>query len=187
LKKLDDLGIEKKSGKLKEFLRITKELLQVRKKVDADLSYLSKEEREGVVWLERGLQGGEEAIKKIHQQFITDPAIAAAKWGLPKEQAAAAEKMLKQHQADFEKMLKGIKKLPRKFVEYGTKAQQRHQNVPKIKKILYERTNVKHFDVTKSPKKLLPAIKKVKSAGAWVQKKLGRHIIWLRDTRPGQK
>ncbi len=187
LKKLNDLGIGSKSGKLKEFLRITKELLEVRKKVDADLSYLSREEREGVVWLERGLQGGEEVIKKIHQQFITDPAIAAAKWGLPKEQAAAVEKFLKQHQADFEKMLKGIKKLPRKFVEYGTKAQQRNQDVPKIKKMLYKRTNVEQFDWTKSPKKFLPAIKKIGEAASWTKKQLGRVFISLRDTRPRQE
>ena len=193
LKKLDEMGIESKSGKLKEFLRIAKELLEVRKKVNADLSNLSKADREGIVWLERGLQTGEEVLDKLHSQLITDPAISAAKAILPKEQAAAAEKILKQHQADIKKMLGGIKKLPRKFAKNAIKASKRDLNVGIVKKDtnkVWESKGYKDkfkFDPYKSPKKLLPAIKEVKDAGSWVMKKLGRQIIWLRDTRPGQK
>jgi len=184
LKKLDDLGLERKSGKLKEFLRIVKELLEVRKKVDADLFYLSKDDREGVVWLERGLQGGEEALGKIHQQLITDPAISAAKAILPKDQAAAAEKILKQRQADIQKMLKGIKKLPRKAVENATKAQQRNQDVPDVIKRVYGRTNVEKFDLMKSPNKLKPAIKEVGDMASTVKKFLGKHFVYFRDIPP---
>jgi nitrogen regulatory protein PII len=192
LKKLDELGIEEKSGKLKEFLRITKELLEVRKKVDADLSFLSKKDREGVVWLERGLQGGEEALKKLHNQLITDPAISAAKAVLPKDQAAAAEKILKQHQADIEKMLEGIKKLPRKFAEYAGKASQRHQLDQEMNQVtnqVWQHEGFKDkykFDITKSPKKLTPVIKAVSDAASAAKKALGRVFISLRDTGPDQ-
>ena len=112
---------------------------------------------------------------------------------LPKEQAAAAEKILKQHQADIKKMLGGIKKLPRKFAKNAIKASKRDLNVGIVKKDtnkVWESKGYKDkfkFDPYKSPKKLLPAIKEVKDAGSWVMKKLGRQIIWLRDTRPGQK
>lgn len=187
LKKLDEMGIESKSGKLKEFLRITKELLQVRKKVDADLSFYNKKDREGIVYLERVLHGGKEVIKKAHQQFITDPAIAAAKWGLPKEQAAAAEKILKQHQTDIENMFEGIKKLPRKMAENQFKASKRHL-APDLNKEYYD--GIRHNKPTqfhKGLEKIQPAIKKVKEAGAWAKKQLGKVFIGLRDTRPGQE
>ena len=192
LKKLDDMGIESKSAKLKEFLRITKELLEVRRKVDADLSMLSKKDREGVVWLERGLQGGEEALKKLHNSLITDPAIKAAKAVLPKDQAAAAEKILKQHQADIEKMLTGIKKLPRKFAQNAANASQRNQLDEEMNKVtnrVWQHEGFKDkykFDITKSPKKLNPIIKAVKDAGSAVKKAIGKVYIGWRDTTPGQ-
>ena len=190
LKKLDDLGIESKSGKLKEYLRITKELLEVRKKVDADLSMLSEKDREGIVWLERGLQGGEEALKKIHNTLITDPAIAAAKSVLPKDQAAAAEKILKQHQADIEKMLTGIKKLPRKFAENVAKAQHRDQNVGIIKndtnKVFqhegYKDQTPANFG--QGLDKARNAYKAVSNAAGSAKKWLGKYIWQLRDVPP---
>jgi hypothetical protein len=188
LKKLDDLGITDKSSKLKEYLRITKELLEVRKNLDAKLSNLSKEDREGVIWITRGLRAGREALSKLHSQLITDPAIAAAKKTLRKEHAAAVEKFFKQHQNDIEKMLKGIEDLPAAGVKKVLKASARTGNVPDIEKEYYE--GFKHntpTDFGRSLKKLDPVIKKVNEAGAWVKKKLGRVIIGLRDTRPGQE
>jgi hypothetical protein len=191
LKKLDDLKLKDKSAKLKEFLRITKELIQVRKRVDTELSVFSKEDREGVVWLVRGLKGGQEALSKLHRQLITDPAIAAAKAGLSKEQAAAVEKFLNRHQTEIEEMLKGIRDLPISFGKVVGKYQRRHLIVGQIKKDMagtYD-SKWKHtekFDITKSPKKLLPVIKKVENAGSAVMKKLGRVFIFLRDTTPKQ-
>ena len=192
LKKLDDMGIESKSAKLKEFLRITKELLEVRRKVDADLSMLSKKDREGVVWLERGLQGGEEVLKKLHNNLITNPAIKAAKTGLPKDLAAAAEKILKQNQADIEKMLTGIKKLPRKFAQNAANASQRNQldaDMNEVTNRVWQHEGFKDkykFDITKSPKKLNPIIKAVSDAGSAVKKAIGKVYIGWRDTTPGQ-
>jgi len=188
LKKLNDLKLEEKSGKLKEYLRIAKELLEVRKNLDAKLSNLSKEDREGVIWITRGLRAGREGLSKLHSQLITDPAIAAFKKTLPKEQAAAAEKILKQHQADIEKMFKGIEDLPADGVKKILKASGRTGNVPDIEKKYYE--GFKHntpTDFGRSLRKLDPVIKKVNAAGAWVKKQLGRVIIDLKDTRPGQK
>ena len=190
LKKLDDLGIESKSGKLKEYLRITKELLEVRKKVDADLSMLSEKDREGIVWLERGLQGGEEALKKIHNTLITDPAIAAAKSVLPKDQASAAEKILKQHQADIEKMLTGIKKLPRKFAENVAKAQHRDQNVGIIKNDTNQVFQHEGYKDRYPPNfgqgldKARNAYKAVSNAAGNAKKWLGQYIWQLRDVPP---
>jgi len=188
LKKLDDLKLEEKSGKLKEYLRIAKELLEVRKNLDAKLSNLSKEDRKGVIWITRGLRAGREGLSKLHSQLITDPAIAAFKKTLPKEQAAAVEKFLKQHQSDIEKMLKGIEDLPADGVKNLLKASGRTGNVPDIEKKYYE--GFKHntpTDFGRSLRKLDPVIKKVNAAGAWVKKQLGRVIIDLKDTRPGQK
>jgi hypothetical protein len=194
LKKLDDMGIGSKSAKLKEFLRITKELLQVRKRVDAEMSMFSKEDREGVVWLVRGLQAGQEGLSKLHSQLITDPAIKAAKAGLPKKQAEAVEKFLKKHQSEIETMLKGIRDLPMNLGKKMGKALHLDQNKGIVKKdtdgVLHKKWKykAKPFDITRSPReKLGPVIKYVEDTGSAIMKKLGRIIIPLRDTRPGQK
>jgi len=194
LKKLDDLAIEGKSGKLKEFLRITKDLLQVRKRVDSELAVFSKEDREGVVWLVRGLQAGQEGLSKIHKQLITDPAIKAAKAGLPKKQAEAVEKFLNKHQTEIETMLKGIKELPINLGKNMGKAMHLDQNIGKIKKdtdgVLHSKWKhkAKPFDFTKSPReKLGPVIKYIEETGSAIKKRLGRTFIFLRDTTPKQE
>ncbi len=190
LKKLDEMGIDSKSSKLKEFLRIAKDLLEVRQKVDDDLSFLSKKDREGIVWLERGLQSGEEALRKLHKQWITDPAIKAVKQLLPKDQAEAAEKFLKQHQADIEKMLSGIKKLPRKYAENAMKAQHRDQNVGIIKRDTNKVFQHEGFkdkypaDFGKGWRKAKRANKAVSDAASKTKKWLGKYIWQLRDIPP---
>ncbi len=191
LKKLDDLAIEGKSGTLKEFLRIAKDLLQVRKRVDAELAVFSKEDREGVVWLVRGLQAGQEGLSKIHKQLITDPAIKAAKAGLPKKQAEAVEKFLNKHQIEIETMLKGIRDLPLNLGKTMGKALQLDQNKGIVKQdtvgVIHDKWNhkVKQFDITRSPReKLGPVIKYVEDTGSAIMKKLGRTFIFLRDTTP---
>jgi len=190
LKKLDDLGIKSKSGKLKEFLRIAKELLEVRRKIDARLSYLPEKDRQGVIWLTRLLQAGQEGLQKIHQQLITDPAIAAFKSFLPKEQAAAVEKILKQRQADIGKVLKGIKDIPAQIVDKGMRASQRNQNVGIVKKMtnkVWQSKGYKDkykFNIMKSPNKLKPAIKKVEGAASGFKKFIGKLYIGWKDTKP---
>jgi hypothetical protein len=194
LKKLDDLGIEGKSGKLKEFLRIAKDLLQVRKRVDAELAVFSREDREGVVWLVRGLQAGQEGLSKLHSHLITDPAIKAAKALLPKKQAEAVEKFLNNYQTDFETMLKGIKDLPINLGKTMGKAMHLDQNVGIVKNDtagVYDskwKHEEKGFDITQSPReKLGPVIKYVEDTVSAIRKKLGRTFIFLRDTTPKQE
>ena len=190
LKKLDDLAIEGKSGKLKEFLRITKELLQVRKKIDAKLSILPEKDRQGVIWLTRGLQAGEEGLKKIHQQLITDPAIAAAKKILSKEQAAAVEKFLNRHQNEIGEMLGGIKKLPAELVDKSLRASQRDQDVQDIIDDVYK--GIRHNKPTKFKEKGLskiqPAIDWIDEKGSALRKWIGKKgPVFLRDTTPSQE
>jgi len=194
LKKLDDLGIEGKSGKLKEFLRIAKDLLEVRKRVDAELAVFSQEDREGVVWLVRGLQAGQEGLSKLHSHLITDPAIKAAKAVLPKKQAEAVEKFLNNYQTDFETMLKGIKDLPINLGKTMGKAMNLDQNVGIVEKDtvgVYDskwKHEEKGFDITQSPReKLGPVIKNVEDTGSAIKKKLGRWFIFLYDTTPKQE
>jgi hypothetical protein len=188
LKKLDDLNIEGKTAKLKEFLRITKDLLRVRQSLDDRLSILSKKDREGIIWLTRGLQAGQEGLKKIHKQLITDRAINAGKAILPKEQAKALEKLLNQHQKDVETVLEGIKNLPADFAEKGFGAQQRTQSVDDIKRDLYD--GIRHNTPTQFMEKGLnnPVVKKTTSAWTKFWKWFGRKgPVFFRDTRPSQE
>ena len=194
LKKLDDMAIEGKSGKLKEFLRIAKDLLQVRKRVDAELAGFSKEDREGVVWLVRGLQAGQEGLSKIHNTLITDPAIKAAKAVLPKKQAEVVEKFLNKHQTEIETMLKGIRDLPLNLGKNMGKALHLDQDIGIVKQDTVGVTHTKWkyqakgFDITQSPReKLGPVIKNVEDTGSAIMKKLGRTFIFLRDTTPKQE
>ncbi|MGB2964412.1 MAG: hypothetical protein WBB69_10555 [Anaerolineales bacterium] len=190
LKKIDEMGIEGKSGKLKEFLRITKELLEVRRKINARLSYLSEKDRQGVIWLTRGLQAGQEGLQKVHQQLITDPAIAAAKALLPKEQAAAAEKFLNRHQTEIGEMLTGIKNLPAEIVDKGMRASQRTQDVQDVVDDVYKgiRHNKPTKFIEKGMNKINPAIKWFNEKGSALRKWIGRKgPVFLRDTTPSQE
>jgi hypothetical protein len=190
LKKFDDMAIKDKSAKLQELLRVMKELLEVRKQVDADLSSLSKDEREGIVWLERGLRGGGEALNKLHNKLITDPAIAAAKSILPKDQAAAAEKILKQHQADIEKLTRGISEIPRRGAQAVTKAQHRELITGQIKKDMNRVYDSKGFK-DQTPANFGKGWDKAERAYRWVsesasnaKKWLGQYVVFLRDVSP---
>jgi hypothetical protein len=190
LKKLENMAMKDKSAKLKEFLGVMKELLQVRQQVDADLSSLSKDEREGIVWLERGLLGGSKALNKLHNNLITDPAIAAAKAMLSKDLAAAAEKFFKQHQTDFENMTKGISELPRRGAQAVTKAQHRELITGQIKEDMNRAYDSKGFK-DQTPANFGKGWDKAERAYRWVaesasnaKKWLGQYVVFLRDVSP---
>ena len=190
LKKLDELGIESKSGKLKEFLRITKDLLAVRRQIDDRLSILSEKDRQGVIWLTRGLQAGQEGLQKIHQQLITDPAIKAAKALLPKKQAAAVEKFFNKHQNQFGELLVGIKNLPAAAVEKSLGASQRNQDVPDVIDAMYKgiRHNKPTKFIEKGMNKINPAIKWFNEKGSAARKWLSRNgPVIFKDTTPSQE
>ncbi len=190
LKKLEDMAMKDKSAKLQEFLRVMKELLEVRKQVDAGLSSLSKDEREGIVWLERGLLGGSKALNKLHNNLITDPAIAAAKAMLSKDLASAAEKLFKQHQTDFENMTKGISELPRKGAQAVIKAQHRNLIKGQIKKDMNRVYDPKGFkDQTpanfgKGWDKAERAYRAVADTASNAKRWLGQYVVFLRDVSP---